>query len=183
MNSSQFDEVADGVLYSNDDVVQIRQLDLQRLIELAQASPRRRSRICAHTNELDTLHEMLICLCIDCYIQPHRHYKPESLHWISGAADLVLFREDGEIASVVGLGAGTDQISFVRLRRPIYHTLLLHSPYLLFLETTTGPLRRDESSFASWAPRENDGQAATAYVASLRDKVGEFNRKIRRLGT
>ena len=83
---------------------------------------------------------MLICLSRATYIRPHRHFKPESALIIRGSCDLVLFHEDGGIADVLRLSAAANEGAFfVRLTEPVYHTYVLNTDFLLFLETTPGP--------------------------------------------
>jgi hypothetical protein len=82
----------------------------------------------------------------------------------------VLFDERGGIGDVLRLSdpAGPDSY-FGRLEEPVYHTYLLRSEVLFFLETTPGPLVRTRTEYAPWSPAED--QPYAAYVQDLRDRA------------
>src|SRR6516225_936741 len=93
------------VLVALDDVVEIAGPDVLALGRRTAESPRRRSRLCAHRDPAETLHEMFICLEQDTYIGPHKHAgKVESFHIVQGEADVLIFSEEGRIQQVVSLG-------------------------------------------------------------------------------
>jgi cupin fold WbuC family metalloprotein len=148
-------EVVPDVFYPESGRVAFYDSDFAFLVAKAKSSVRGRARLCAHPDANDGLHEMLICLTRDGYVRPHRHSKPESASMIRGSCDLVLFDEQGNIADVKTLGEpNSGKAFFIRLSDPIYHTYLLHTDTLLFLETTPGPFDRERSQFAPWAPAE-----------------------------
>jgi cupin fold WbuC family metalloprotein len=116
---------------------------------------------------------MLICLARNCYIRPHRHRKTESALVLRGECDLVLFDEQGEIQDVRTLSAaGSGRAFFMRLSEPTYHTYLLRTDFLLFLETTPGPLDRSLTEFAPWAPAETS--PFESYQQDLQSRVHNF---------
>jgi|SRR5688572_26607998 len=166
-------EVEPGVFFTDNSPVLATDADLRFLEGKSQASPVGRARLCAHSSPSDGLHEMLICLARHCYIRPHRHRKAESALVLRGECDLVLFDEQGEIHNVLPLSApGTDVPFFVRLTEPVYHTYLLHSDFLLFLETTPGPFDRRLTEYAPWAPAETD--SVSTYQENLQVRIAEW---------
>jgi cupin fold WbuC family metalloprotein len=161
------------VFYTDQSPVSATDDDLRLLEARARSSPRGRARLCAHPNPQDRLHEMLICLARNCYIRPHRHRKTESALVLRGECDLVLFDEQGEIQDVRTLSAaGSGRAFFMRLSEPTYHTYLLRTDFLLFLETTPGPLDRSSTEFAPWAPAETS--PFESYQQDLQTRVHNF---------
>jgi cupin fold WbuC family metalloprotein len=172
MNST-WREVEPGVFFTDSSPVLASEADLRFLESRAQASVLGRARLCAHSSPSDVLHEMLICLARHCYIRPHRHRKAESALILRGQCDLVLFDEQGDIQNVQPLNApGTDNPFFLRMTEPVYHTYLLHTDFLLFLETTPGPFDRRLTEYAPWAPAESD--SFLSYQHDLQTRVAQW---------
>ena len=163
-------EVNPGIFYPDHSPVQITEADLRWLQDQARSSALGRARLCAHPAPEAGMHEMLICLTRASYVRPHRHFKPESAHIVRGACELVFFDARGRVAEVLALGeAGRGDTFFVRIEQPLYHTYLLKTDFLVFHETTTGPLDRRQTEFAPWAPEE--GELAEHFVQQLRNRV------------
>lgn len=161
-----FRKVNDEVLYAQNDIVCVHQADIEELKLLADGNLRKRIRLCAHLDESDNLHEMLIVLGKDNYIRPHRHPgKSESFHVIEGAADVILFDEDGNRLRCVKLGTpGSGLCSYFRMGRFVFHTLIVLSDFFVFLETTNGPFVPTGTQFADWAPEESDIEAGQLFL-------------------
>lgn len=142
---------------------------IDTLRHTVRASSRYRNRFCAHASAEEPLHEMIVCLHAKTYVRPHRHHrKAESIHVIAGFADLVLFGEQGAIERIVRLGPpGAGLTWYVRLPRPVFHTLVLRGDDFIFQETTLGPFLREDTEMALWAPDEQDSLAAIAYKCDL----------------
>ena len=166
------------VLYAEDPIVQVDREDIEFLVERAAKNPRKRVRLCAHKNVDDNLHEMLIVHARDCYVRPHKHLsKSESFHIIRGVVDIVLLDETGHIIEVVPMGEyGTGRKFFYRLADPYYHTLLIHSDYVIFHEITNGPFNRADTIFAPWAPAETDAATVESFMKELARSVEHWNR-------
>ena len=146
--------------------------EVDELRDSVRTAPRGRNRWCAHQADGAALHEMIICLHADSYVRPHRHLgKAESIHVVDGFADLVLFDDAGEIAEVTRLGPpGVGLTWFVRIDRPVFHTLVVRGEDFIFHESTLGPLNPSETELATWAPAEEDRVTAVAYQCRL---IGE----------
>src|ERR1017187_7556136 len=145
----QFKEITSEVLVANGPLAQVGRADIELLKKKAAANPRRRVRICAHRENADRIHEMLIVLVGDCYIRPHKHFgKSESLHLIEGSASAVFFDDTGAVTEVAPLGDYSSGHPFYyRLEVPRFLTLLIHSDFLVFHETTNGPFNRADTAF------------------------------------
>ena len=94
---NKFVRESDDVFYTGNSLKTISTVDIDQITEIARKSDRRRARICAHQNKTDSLHNMLIALCNDTYVRPHKHIeKPETFHVVKGRMKIVIF-EDGTI--------------------------------------------------------------------------------------
>jgi cupin fold WbuC family metalloprotein len=162
------------VVFASDQLVQIGDAQVARLKAEAGRNARRRMRICAHADSSDLLHEMLIVHVRDTYIRPHKR-AGESVHVIEGSAKAVFFHDDGSIWDTASLGeyrSGAD--FFYRFGGPVYHTLIIRSPVFVFHEATTGPFRREETTWAPWAPDESQAEAVKEFQTALERAVTEF---------
>jgi cupin fold WbuC family metalloprotein len=166
------------VLVAEGPIVEIGSDDIGELKRASLSTPRGRIRICAHPDTDDRLHEMLIVHAAGAYVRPHKHEgKSESLHVLEGDADVVFFDDEGGVRDVVSLGPyGSPRHFYYRLDEPVFHTLLIHSEFLVFHEVTNGPFRREETVFAPWAPEESDPAACEAFVADLAQSIGRPRR-------
>jgi cupin fold WbuC family metalloprotein len=161
------------VLYGEDPIVTVDAGDIAAMKRAAESNPRRRIRLCAHRSVDDQVHEMLIVHTSDTYVRPHKHLgKSESFHVIDGEVDVVIFTDDGAVAEVIPMGPfQSGRAFFYRIADPLYHTLLIRSPVLVFHEATTGPFNRDQSAFAPWAPADDNPDAVVRYLADLNAAV------------
>ena len=164
-----------GVFVANGPIACINRNDLARIKEDACAAPLRRSRICAHVSADDPVQEMIIAMCRDSYIAPHRHVgKSESFHIIEGQADIYFFEESGEITRIVSLSSDSPEGFYYRLSAPLYHMVLPHGPMLVIHETITGPFNPDESMLAPFAPPTEDADAVHSYLEMLRGRYDTY---------
>jgi cupin fold WbuC family metalloprotein len=157
------------VLYAEERIVTVDAAAIATLAEAANRNPRRRIRLCAHRGVDDRLHEMLIVHAKDAYVRPHKHLgKAESFHVIEGEVDVVVFDEHGAVDEVIEMGTfPSGRPFFYRIADPLYHTLLIRSPVLVFHETTVGPFRRDDTVFAPWAPEDGSGAEIERFLDGL----------------
>jgi cupin fold WbuC family metalloprotein len=163
------------VFYSCEPVVAVSPALIGWLKAQASATPRKRSRLCAHAGPSAAVHEMIIVLHRDVYVRPHRHTsKSESFHRIEGEAWIVLFDERGAIDDVLALDASSNAPFFFRIPAEIYHAFLIRSDWLAFHETTAGPFERSQMEFASWSPDESDPKAVALFSEQLERDVQSF---------
>jgi cupin fold WbuC family metalloprotein len=166
------------VLYADEPVVTVDAAAIDEMKCAAGKNARRRIRLCAHRGVDDPLHEMLIIHTIDAYVRPHKHLgKSESFHVIEGEVDVVIFDEQGGVGQVIQMGSfRSGRPFFYRIGDPLYHTLLIRSPILVFHETTSGPFTRNQTVFAPWAPDDGDGDAVARFTARLNETVAALSR-------
>lgn len=148
------------VLYPIEDIVSCNAVDWSQLKGLAMANPRQRIRLCMHTNPKDSLQEMLIVHTKDTYVRPHKHVgRVESFSVLEGIVDVIFFEEDGAVQRVIRMGPpSSGERYFLRMNRPIYHSLVIQSDFLIFHEATTGPFAREQTVFPGWASPGNDAE-------------------------
>ena len=164
-----------GVFAATGPIACINNSDLASIKEDACASRLRRSRICVHESVDDPVQEMIIAICRDSYIAPHRHVgKTESFHVIEGQADIYFFEDCGRISRIVTLGSDSPEGFYYRLSAPLYHTVLSHGAMLVIHETTTGPFHPEEATAAPFAPHAEDAAAVRAYLEMLRDSYTTY---------
>ncbi len=169
-------QVSAEVLYTAEPLSVVTADDVSLFKGMAERAPRRRLRLCTHAAPEDPLHEMLIVASRDSYIAPHRHLaRPESFLVLEGGADAVFFTDDGAIARVVGLAPyGGGGAFYYRIDHAQYHTLLLRTPWLVFVEASLGPFDPSRSQFAPWSPAEADVEGIRRFRADLAARVEEL---------
>ncbi|MGZ0080398.1 WbuC family cupin fold metalloprotein [Methylomonas sp. YC3] len=155
MNSESFLFKSSDVLVCNDEIVSIDYSVLTLLNQMAVSSPKNRARVCAHKDNTALIQEMIIQINHGSYICPHRHdNKCESFHLIEGKADIVVFKDSGEIHKVIQFDR--DHSFYYRLDSNLFHTIVVRSEVLIFHEVTNGPFVQNATEFAKFAPAEGD---------------------------
>jgi cupin fold WbuC family metalloprotein len=162
-------EVAPGVFYGSKALVLVDRSIIEFLKEQARTNRMRRARICAHPDPDADQHDMLIASHRDTYVAPHRHLlKSESFLVIEGEADVLLFGQDGRLATRFTMGpCGSNHPFFYRMPAGQYHGLDIRSELVVFAESTKGPFRPEETENAAWAPAPHDTAAGRAFIAAL----------------
>lgn len=166
---SQMKKISEEVFFGDSPVVCASSEEIAFLKKQAANSPRHRARLCAHQDAQDSLHEMLIVLTNQVYIRPHKHFrKPESFHVVEGAAVIIFFSDEGVINEVIRVGdLNSGKPFYFRNDTPRYHTQIITSDFLVFHETTKGPLNQEDTVFAPWAPEESNATGIKSYLENL----------------
>ncbi len=173
-------EITDCIFYADKPIVKVDQKDIGVLIAKAHVAKTVRSRLCMHEDPNSDLHEMFIVHFRDTYVRPHKHLgKPESIHIIEGAADIIIFDNHGEIKDVVNMGEyRSGRRFYYRMDGEFYHTVLIDSDTCVFHETTKGPFDRDRDTVvAPWSPSMEDSGRAKDYMDQLRERKKAFKAK------
>ena len=96
--------INDEVFVASGPIVRLGSEDVDFLKRQAGLNARGRARICAHGDNEDAIHEMVIAISSSSYIRPHRHIgKSESFHIVDGSVDVVMFDNDGGITDRIVL--------------------------------------------------------------------------------
>jgi len=165
-------KVNDEVYYDKGPIVDVSQVDIEYLKTIAANNVRKRSRLCAHPDPADTLHEMLIIHEQSAYVRAHSHLcRSESLHVVCGSADVVIFGPDGGVSDVIEVGEySSGKTFYYRIPGGVIHTLLIRTEVFVFHEVTSGPFNPDSSHFPDWAPMEDDPQCIS-YIDELEKRI------------
>ncbi|HEY7338979.1 MAG TPA: WbuC family cupin fold metalloprotein [Bryobacteraceae bacterium] len=129
-------------------------------------SPRRRMNYNFHSSAEDNPHRFLNVLLKGTYIRPHRHADPpksESFVVLEGAADVILFDDDGAVTARYSLGAESPEgrLWGIDIAPGVWHTILPRTARAVCFEVKPGPWRpASDKEFAPWAPAEDDPSAA-----------------------
>lgn len=176
MNSVFFRKINDEVFVAQDAIVKIGPDEVAFIKAKAATNGRQRARICAHKSNDDQLHEMVIAISSQSYIHPHKHEgKSESFHVIEGAADVVVFDDNGAVTDVVELGdPTTGRFFFYRLDKNACHTLLIKTKFFVVHEITNGPFVPEKTLLASWAPCEGRIAETNVYIKSVAELVRKY---------
>ena len=160
----------DEVFFAAGPEVRLDRAALDAFARRARRAPRGRWRLCIHRDEKAPVHQMLIWMPRGSYIRPHLHRaRQESCQILRGRARLVYFDGRGRPERVVRLGEpGSGRTFFYRLETPRYHTLVVESPVLVYLETKAGPFRRSDTRFPAWAPPETEAAGGLKFLRELR---------------
>src|SRR5882762_4619228 len=161
------------LLYADTPLSTLSRDDIAWLKARAAKTARQRIRICTHLDSGDLLHEMLIVHTRETYVRPHKHVnKNESFHVITGEVDVVLFDEKGAVSQAIRMGEyASGKRFYYRLNESRYHTLLIRSDVLVFHEVTTGPFRREDTIFPSWAPEEGQTDLRREFLARVESQA------------
>ena len=142
-----------------------------QLEQLARNSERRRARFCLHMDHSDPLQEMVIALCADAYIPPHRQAgKTKSYVTLKGEIGVVYFSDSGAIEEVIRLTSdGNSDAAIIRFPTKQWHTVVCHSEFAIYLEIVSGPYIASETEMAPWAPSESEIPDANQFLHSIRN--------------
>ena len=140
------------VFFPIQEIVELGIREIREIRTFAEQSPTRRARICLHKTNSDYLHEMIVALCYDSVIKPHRHLnKSESFYVLEGELLITIYSNDGEISRTIQLGPPDQAISsFCRLPRNCWHSTRSLSGCSVFLETTEGPFSPNATEISPW---------------------------------
>ena len=131
--------------------------DAIAFLKSAAAENRRgRARLCAHPEDGDALHEMLIAHTGGAYVQPHKHRgKSESFHVVEGRLKIFLFGDDATWQQTIQMSPpGGGGSFFYRLHSETFHSVLPETDFVVFHEVTNGPFNVADRIDADWAPTE-----------------------------
>ncbi|MCU0718056.1 MAG: WbuC family cupin fold metalloprotein [Pirellula sp.] len=152
----------------------ITTVELGDLVDSARSSERRRSNINLHTSFDDPFQRLVVAMCEDSYVVPHRHNHPpksELFVVLEGAIGIVSFNEDGSTSSLVKLGPNESQ-QICDIPAGVVHTVVSLTKDAVFLEAKLGPYTpMVEVDIPSWAPVPGSIESSE-FVSELRQQFG-----------
>jgi len=171
MNFLTQNKINSEVYHSKENFFSMTKEDINKLINLAKKTPRNRVRFCSHSSDQDTLHEMFIVHPKGAYVRPHKHInKIESMLVIDGEVDYIMFDNDGNVDEIVEMGGVESKKSFYQtIRQDKFHTLIIKSEWLVFLEITNGPFDKDNAVFADWSPEDSNISSVEVFMNNIKN--------------
>jgi cupin fold WbuC family metalloprotein len=169
----QIRRISPEIYFANPPIVAVGPEEIGFLNNNVQYTERKRTRLCAHQDTEEKLHEMFVVYTNSTYMRPNKHPKDESLHILDGFADFVFFDQKGNVTDVLQLGSlGSGRPFYCRVPRDTYHTVLIRSERLTIHEGLSGPFRKDSTTvFAPWAPLETDAPGIITFSARIEAEV------------
>ena len=139
---------------------------LKELRNQASQTSEKKSRILLHGNAHNDLHEMVITHSKGTYIRPHlNESSAKSFLVFDGEMVVCYFDKHGTVIDRFLLQElGNEGDFFLRFEQPIFHTIVVVSETVTFLETVRGPHRKTQ--YAGFAPMPGD-ERADQYFAQL----------------
>ena len=147
--------------------------DIDELLNIAKTTPRKRVRFCAHFSSNELVHEMFIVHPRGAYVRPHKHLdKSESMMIIEGEADYVMFDSKGNVINKISMGDYQSGKPFYQCTRSEeFHSLIIHSEWLIFLEITQGPFNKKDTVFSEWSPGENEDEKIAKFMKKIQKGI------------
>jgi cupin fold WbuC family metalloprotein len=172
-NFSKQNKTSPEVYHSKGTQVYLNRIDIENLKGLALSNARERVRLCSHHSGVEPVHEMFIVHPRGAYVRPHKHLKKiESMMVLQGEVDYVTFDEQGGIESKLSMGDySSGKIFYNSLRGEIFHSLLIRSEWLVFLEITQGPFKREDTLYAEWSPPEEDSKEVNNFLCETEKAI------------
>ena len=152
----------DEVFYAVGDSVRVTRAEVEFVKTGARDSIRGRFRLCLHSDPGAKIHQMLIG-------------RSESFQLIDGALCVVVFDSRGTVTDVVSMDNSDVGCPFLyRIPADCFHTVLLLSSMVVFLETTGGPFNPSETVFAPWAPPVEKKDELSLYRQKLDLEINQW---------
>ncbi|MDP7423077.1 MAG: WbuC family cupin fold metalloprotein [bacterium] len=166
----------DEVFYAVGDSVRVTRAEVEFVKTGARDSIRGRCRLCLHSDPGAKIHQMLIAHTGGIYVRPHKHIgRSESFQLIDGALCVVVFDSRGTVTDVVSMDNSDVGCPFLyRIPADCFHTVLLLSSMVVFLETTGGPFNPSETVFAPWAPPVEKKDELSLYRQKLDLEINQW---------
>ena len=177
MNSYTLNKNNSEVEYKIGKVKRLHKNNLNILIKESKQNKRKRKRYCLHDNVADPVHEMFIVHSKNTYIRPHLHKdRAESILILDGKIKYLIFNSKGKLKDVFLMTSLSNSRNafYNRIKKDTYHSLIILSDTVTFLEITKGPFKKDSTKFAKWSPRE---ESDTQGIKFLERKLKDYYEK------
>ena len=88
---------------------------------------------------------------------------------IDGEVDYIMFNNEGRVDNVVKMGNFESKKPFYQtIRKDKFHTLIIKSEWLVFLEITNGPFDKDNIVYAEWSPKESNTLSVEVFLNKIK---------------
>jgi len=131
---------------------------LNKIIEEAKLSARKRINFNYHTSFSDSINRLINAIEPGSYVQPHKHENPDKREvflLLKGKLAVVFFDDVGNITDHVVL----DNVGNFGVEIPpaVWHTIISLESETIAYEVKDGPYSpANDKRFADWAPTEGD---------------------------
>ena len=107
------------------------------------------------------------------YVRPHKHInKIESMLVIDGEVDYIMFDDNGKVDNIVKMGDfDTKKPFYQTIRKDKFHTLIIQSEWLVFLEVTQGPFKKEDTIFADWSPIDGEKEEVIEFMEKVKKSI------------
>lgn len=175
INFQEQKKESNEVLLSTQDSVQLSKNDIDELIGLAKKNISKKIRFCSHKSPNELIHEMFIVHPKEMYVRPHKHInKIESMIVLSGEVDYILLNDQGEIDKIIEMGdINSGKEFYISTKDETFHSLLIKSDFLVFLEITNGPFKKEDTIFAPWSPVNDDITNIEIFMEKLKKVIND----------
>lgn len=155
------------------DDIEVNRQHIAQVQRAAKQDPLRRARLCLHHDYNDKVQEMIIAVCRDSYICPHRQlHKYKTYTMIKGSMLVPFFDDDGRVVRKIKMGEMTSREVFIhRFSSNQWHTVVPLSDIVVYIETIAGPYVKDETEWATWGPKEGDADGIEAFLSKIINSV------------
>jgi cupin fold WbuC family metalloprotein len=144
--------------------------DIEHIKRLADQDPKKRARFCLHRTTDDSPQEMILALCREVYIPPHRQQNQRKSYTLQeGKIRVAFFTETGSIDKTIDLSAEDDSLPFyIRFDSGQWHTVLALSEVVVYSEVMSGEFQVE---FATWALNSNNTVEVDRFISTLKEAV------------
>jgi cupin fold WbuC family metalloprotein len=143
---------------------------LEKVVDKAKASPRKRMNYNFHTDLADTFQRMLNCIEPGSYCRPHKHESPDKREVfiiLKGTVVVIEFDNDGNIVEKIVLNNSTGQFG-VEIPPSTWHSILALESGTVVYECKDGPYSPlNDKDFAPWSPEEGSEEVENYYNGLL----------------
>lgn len=147
-----FKKESNEVLYNNIGFPKLSKKDINFLIKKAKKNRKKIIRFCVHKSKKDKIHQMFIVHPKNYLIKPHCHKQEESMLVIKGIVDVIIFDNFGNIKDTIKMGDSlSGKIFYYKLPKNTFHTLIIKSNNLFFLEIAHGPFKKENMKIPNWS--------------------------------
>lgn len=130
-----------AVEFASTPIVAVDETTIDRVRQMALASPQKRARLCLHPDLNEPLHNMLIVLLRGTDVPMHRHAnKAECYHILSGLLTLIIGDGTGRDHQRIPLGPlGSGRQCVCRISAGLWHRVEVETDEVVMHESTVGP--------------------------------------------
>lgn len=157
-------------------IKKIDKLIIEKTLQEARKSPRRRAIYCFHNSE-DTLQRMINAGLSNTYARPHKHENPDKLEIfviLKGKVAIILFDDTGKIIYNIILEDKGQNKAF-EIPPKVWHSFIILSNEAVLYEVIEGKYDpKTHKNFAEWAPAEENIEESKKYLEEMKNYINKI---------